>query len=139
MNFRGLTRRPILDGQAAQALTFSTRLWCHMRETPDDLRCTLSFDKPTFRWATEQNSADPLDEPASSRRSTVKNFALLLFMVLGAVIGAGASANAKGCIKGAIVGGVAGHMAGHGAAGAAAGCVIGHHEANKRQKTNQNR
>jgi hypothetical protein len=30
-------------------------------------------------------------------------------------------------------------MAGHGAAGAAAGCVIGHHEANKRQNTNQNR
>jgi hypothetical protein len=29
-------------------------------------------------------------------------------------------------------------MAGHGAAGAAAGCVIGHHEANKRQNANQN-
>jgi hypothetical protein len=99
----------------------------------------LVVDKPTFRWATEQNCADRLDEPASSRRLTVKNFALLLLMVLGAVIGAGASANAKGCIKGAIVGGVAGHMAGHGAAGAAAGCVIGHHEANKRQKTNQTR
>lgn len=42
------------------------------------------------------------------------------------------SADAKGCIKGAIVGGVAGHMAGHGKAGAAAGCVIGHHEAHKR-------
>jgi len=41
-------------------------------------------------------------------------------------------AEAKGCIKGAIVGGVAGHMAGHGKLGAAAGCVIGHHEANKK-------
>ena len=41
-------------------------------------------------------------------------------------------ADAKGCIKGAIVGGVAGHVAGHGKMGAAAGCVIGHHEANKR-------
>jgi hypothetical protein len=30
------------------------------------------------------------------------------------------------------VGGVAGHMAGHGKLGAAAGCVIGHHEANKK-------
>jgi hypothetical protein len=42
------------------------------------------------------------------------------------------AAEAKGCIKGAIVGGVAGHMAGHGKVGAVAGCIIGHHEANKR-------
>jgi hypothetical protein len=42
-------------------------------------------------------------------------------------------ADAKGCIKGALVGGATGHLAGHhGALGAAAGCVIGHHEANKR-------
>ena len=49
------------------------------------------------------------------------------------------AAEAKGCIKGAIVGGVAGHMAGHGKVGAVAGCIIGHHEANKRdaQKTDQ--
>ena len=48
-------------------------------------------------------------------------------------------AEAKGCIKGAIVGGVAGHMAGHDKLGAAAGCVVGHHEANKRdaEKANQ--
>jgi hypothetical protein len=43
-----------------------------------------------------------------------------------------AAAEAKGCIKGAIVGGVAGHFAGHGKVGAVAGCIIGHHEANKR-------
>lgn len=42
------------------------------------------------------------------------------------------TADAKGCIKGAIVGGVAGHMAGHGKLGAAVGCVVGHHEANKK-------
>ena len=48
------------------------------------------------------------------------------------------AANAKGCIKGAIVGGVAGHMAGHGKLGAAAGCVIGHHEANKKDSNNAN-
>jgi hypothetical protein len=49
-------------------------------------------------------------------------------------------AAAKGCIKGAIVGGVAGHVAGHhGVAGAAVGCVIGHHEANKRQSNTENR
>jgi hypothetical protein len=48
------------------------------------------------------------------------------------------AANAKGCIKGAIVGGVAGHMAGHGKLGAAAGCVVGHHEANKKDSNNAN-
>jgi uncharacterized protein YcfJ len=43
-----------------------------------------------------------------------------------------AAADAKGCIKGAIVGGLAGHLAGHGKVGAVAGCIIGRHEANKR-------
>ena len=57
--------------------------------------------------------------------------AILAVAVLGIVF-APAAAQAKGCIKGAIVGGVAGHVAGHGKLGAAAGCVIGHHEANKR-------
>jgi len=47
-------------------------------------------------------------------------------------------ADAKGCIKGAIVGGAAGHMAGHGKLGAAAGCVVGHHEANKKDPNNAN-
>jgi outer membrane lipoprotein SlyB len=45
------------------------------------------------------------------------------------------SANAKGCLKGAVVGGVAGHYSGHhGLLGAAAGCVIGRHEAKKREQ-----
>ena len=45
------------------------------------------------------------------------------------------SAEAKGCLKGAAVGGVAGHFAGHhGLLGAAAGCVIGRHEAKKRER-----
>ena len=48
------------------------------------------------------------------------------------------NADAKGCIKGAVVGGVAGHMAGHGKLGAAAGCVVGHHEANKKDPNNAN-
>jgi hypothetical protein len=52
-----------------------------------------------------------------------------------ALIGNAAPAAAKGCIKGAIVGGVAGHYAGHhGWLGAAAGCAIGHHEASKRAR-----
>lgn len=38
--------------------------------------------------------------------------------------------------KGAIGVVVADHMAGHGEAGAAAGCVIGHHEANRRDPNN---
>ena len=57
-------------------------------------------------------------------------------LILGtAILGlalAPAAAEAKGCIKGAIVGGIAGHMAGHGKVGVVAGCIIGHHEANKR-------
>ena len=51
--------------------------------------------------------------------------------ILGLAL-APATVEAKGCIKGAIVGGLAGHMAGHGKVGVVAGCIIGHHEANKR-------
>jgi outer membrane lipoprotein SlyB len=48
-------------------------------------------------------------------------------------------ADAKGCLKGAAVGGVAGHYSGHhGLLGAAAGCVIGRHEANKRDRMQRN-
>jgi len=51
------------------------------------------------------------------------------------LIGNAQPASAKGCIKGAIVGGVAGHYTvHHGLAGAAAGCIIGRHEANKRER-----
>jgi uncharacterized protein YcfJ len=56
---------------------------------------------------------------------------LLGTIVLGLAL-APTAAQAKGCIKGAIVGGIAGHMAGHGKVGAVAGCIIGHHEASKR-------
>ena len=57
---------------------------------------------------------------------------LILGIALLGIAFAPAAAEAKGCIKGAIVGGVAGHIAGHGKVGAVAGCIIGHHEANKR-------
>lgn len=45
-------------------------------------------------------------------------------------------AEAKGCLKGAAVGGVAGHFvgSGHTVLGAAAGCLVGRHQANKRDK-----
>ena len=62
-----------------------------------------------------------------------KSFAFAIAAI--SLLAATAPADAKGCIKGALVGGAAGHFAGHhGALGAAAGCVIGHHEANKRNR-----
>ena len=52
---------------------------------------------------------------------------------------AATGAEAKGCLKGAAVGGFAGHYSGHhGLLGAAAGCVIGRHEANKRDRIQRN-
>ena len=49
------------------------------------------------------------------------------------------SADAKGCLKGAVVGGTAGHFAGHhGVIGAAVGCVVGRHQANKRNDVRTN-
>ena len=66
--------------------------------------------------------------------------AIVLCGALATLLMAGAdSVHAKGCIKGAIVGGIAGHYAGHHAwAGAAAGCVIGHHEAKRREREHTN-
>jgi hypothetical protein len=61
--------------------------------------------------------------------------AFFVFLAVFLMIGASVPAYAKGCLKGAVVGGVAGHVAGHhGILGAAAGCVIGRHEANKRER-----
>ncbi len=54
-------------------------------------------------------------------------------MVVAALASAG-GAEAKGCLKGAVVGGLAGHVAGHGVLGAAAGCAVGRHQANKRDR-----
>jgi len=66
--------------------------------------------------------------------------AMVLCGVLATLLIASADgAHAKGCIKGAVVGGIAGHYAGHhGVAGAAAGCVIGHHEAKRRERERTN-
>jgi uncharacterized protein YcfJ len=63
--------------------------------------------------------------------------AVLSFAVAGLAIAlVTTTADAKGCAKGAVAGGVAGHFAGHhGVAGAAAGCIIGHHEAKKKQES----
>jgi hypothetical protein len=57
--------------------------------------------------------------------------------VLLAICAVSVPAEAKGCLKGAAVGWVVGDEAGHhGFLGAAAGCAIGHHEANKNKKDN---
>ena len=68
----------------------------------------------------------------------MKEAALKLLVGFAAIVIAMAtvtSAEAKGCLKGAAVGGVAGHFSGHhGLLGAAAGCVIGRHEAKKRER-----
>lgn len=56
-----------------------------------------------------------------------------------ALVLATTSADAKGCMKGAAVGGVAGHFAGHhGLLGAAAGCMVGRHQAAKKDRTQNN-
>jgi hypothetical protein len=62
-------------------------------------------------------------------------------MALALAITAGLTSpvQAAGCLKGATVGGLAGHMAGHGWLGAGAGCVIGRHEANKREREEMRR
>ncbi|MEA2997045.1 MAG: hypothetical protein QOG74_2594 [Alphaproteobacteria bacterium] len=54
-----------------------------------------------------------------------------------ALAGMAEPAAAKGCLRGAFMGGVAGHyVAHHGVLGAAAGCIIGRHQANKREREN---
>lgn len=55
-----------------------------------------------------------------------------------ALLAASSQADAAGCLKGAAVGGVAGHVAGHhGVLGAVAGCAVGHHEAGKAARQQQ--
>jgi len=59
----------------------------------------------------------------------------IVFAAMALSVAAVQSADAKGCIKGAVVGGAVGHYAGHhGVLGAAAGCVVGRHEAKKRER-----
>ena len=62
-------------------------------------------------------------------------FIAIILAALAISVASYQTADAKGCLKGAAVGGTAGHFAGHhGLLGAAAGCVIGRHEANKRER-----
>ena len=50
-------------------------------------------------------------------------------------MGLATRAEADGCLSSAVAGGVVGHVAGHhGLVGAAVGCAIGHHEAQVKQK-----
>jgi uncharacterized protein YcfJ len=66
------------------------------------------------------------------RRAAMKTL-VICTAILGIAL-VPSAAEAKGCIKGAIVGGAAGHFAGHGKVGAVAGCIVGRHEANKRDR-----
>jgi hypothetical protein len=74
-------------------------------------------------------------QPGLLQRLVFSEIAMKPLILCTAILGivfVPAAAKAKGCIKGAIVGGVAGHLAGHGKVGVVAGCIIGRHEANKR-------
>jgi hypothetical protein len=83
------------------------------------------------RTETEQTREARIGEKKTNGTTGMKAILGCAALAL-AVTAATVSADAKGCIKGAIVGGIAGHMAGHGKVGVVAGCIIGHHEANKR-------
>jgi hypothetical protein len=68
------------------------------------------------------------------KMAPMKMIVAISTVMLSAMV-ATAPADAKGCLKGAVVGGAAGHYAGHhGLLGAAAGCLIGRHEAAKRER-----
>jgi hypothetical protein len=67
----------------------------------------------------------------------VKSLVLATALLVGTALIPAGPAQAAGCVKGAVVGGVAGHFAGHhGLLGAGAGCLIGRHEANRRDREN---
>jgi hypothetical protein len=64
----------------------------------------------------------------------MKTIAAISTVMLAATL-MSAPAQAKGCLKGAVVGGAVGHYTHHhGLLGAAAGCLIGRHEAAKRER-----
>ena len=64
----------------------------------------------------------------------MKRVLAMILAALAITLGGQQSVQAKGCLKGAALGGAAGHYAGHhGFLGAAAGCLIGRHQANKRE------
>jgi len=67
---------------------------------------------------------------------TMKSLLIPVGLALALLAGtAAAPAQASGCLKGAAIGGVAGHYAGHhGLLGAGVGCVVGGHEAHKRDR-----
>jgi hypothetical protein len=107
---------------------------------PDDWmssRASAVGNKNRSEWIKEmRDGAQSRMKKLLSQIATVSVLASAITVGLAATA---APAAAKGCIKGAVVGGVAGHMAGHhGLLGAAAGCAIGHHEAAKNAKENQN-
>jgi hypothetical protein len=70
-----------------------------------------------------------------AEKGTIMRTCLYLAAFSLALAGMAEPAAAKGCLRGAFMGGVAGHyVAHHGVLGAAAGCIIGRHQANKRER-----
>jgi hypothetical protein len=93
----------------------------------------LGAREPKSRRELEPNNSGPIiPQLVFFLENTMKTLAICTTILTIAL--APAAAEAKGCIKGAIVGGVAGHFAGHGKVGAVTGCIIGRHEANKRER-----
>jgi hypothetical protein len=88
---------------------------------------------------TSWNDCPPHELPLRDKRLEAEMRALIGCAAILFALATVTSAEAKGCLKGAAVGGVAGHFAGHhGVLGAAAGCVVGRHEANKRDRMQTN-
>jgi hypothetical protein len=87
--------------------------------------------------AMEQSSLNRI-YPQTSLRRTLMRWMLVTACAAAISLAYAPGADAKGCIQGAVIGGAAGHMAGHGKLGAAAGCVVGHHEANKKNADKSN-
>jgi hypothetical protein len=86
-----------------------------------------------------ENQPGKIGAPAQRRIWMKKSMIVAAAAMLSVVGFAAGPANAAGCVKGAMVGGVAGHVAGHhGLLGAGVGCLIGRHEANRRDRTDEN-
>jgi hypothetical protein len=106
------------------------------REREHIRRDRLAFDASETNVGQLENQQRAFD---NIRGRSMKAYSRILAALAFIAAIAPSQVQAKGCIKGAIIGGIAGHMAGHGKLGAAEGCVVGHHEANKPQPSQEGR
>ena len=77
-----------------------------------------------------------MGEPHHPMRSLLEDIYKISVLVLASAVLMAGEASAKGdCHAAAVVGGVAGHVADkHAVIGAGVGCVVGRHQANKRDR-----